>query len=152
VSENKGNPILTVGQIREERGLAMFVEGVLVQQAARIMDAVAGLGYTDERVTRRVLLSVSARLFDIATDGNHGAENLEQLRDGLVRLPDGERRGLPAGKAAKEEPAPPQVYNDQGERVCPICKEPISKDAVGCRLHWRQVKKQMQSGWQDKRT
>jgi hypothetical protein len=120
----------------------MFVEGVLIKNAAQIVDAVKALGITDERVTRAVLLNVSARLFDIATDGNHGAENLEQLRDGLVRRPDGERRELAAGEAAKDEPAPSQVYNDEGERVCPICGVPISAKAVGCRQHWRQVKRQ----------
>ena len=31
----------------------------------------------------------------------------------------------------------------EDEHTCPICGDPISRQAVGCRKHWRQVKKDM---------
>jgi len=33
-----------------------------------------------------------------------------------------------------------------GEHTCPVCGDPISRQAVGCRKHWRQVKKDMAAG------
>jgi rubrerythrin len=33
--------------------------------------------------------------------------------------------------------------DDDSEHTCPICGEPISRNAVGCRKHWREVRKQM---------
>jgi len=42
--------------------------------------------------------------------------------------------------------------DDDSEHTCPICGVPISAKAVGCRSHWREVKKMQDPDWQDSRT
>ena len=148
MSENEGNPIITVGQIREENGLTMFVEGLLVQHAGRIMESLRATGMVDPRTTQRVLLKVSARLFDIGPGAERG-EQLEELGEGPVRVPEaGEARRLEAGKKAKatRTRAKRARKADGAEevRTCPVCGVPLSKGAVGCRKHWHQIKKQAQ--------
>jgi len=45
--------------------------------------------------------------------------------------------------SADDEPRPPP---DAAEHICPICGEPISRQAIGCRKHWRQVKADQADG------
>ena len=154
MSENEGNPIITVGQIREENGLLMFVEGLLVQHAGRIMESLRATDMVDPRTTQRVLLKVSARLFDIGPGAERG-EHLEELGEGPVRAPEaGEARRLEAGKKAKASQARAKRARKEGAeevRTCPVCGVPLSAKAVGCVKHWREVKKQMEPSWQDER-
>jgi len=159
VSESECNPILTVGQIRAERGLAMFVEGVLVQHAGRIMEGLRATGMVDPSTTQRVLLKVSTRLFDIAPQGSEaerGDLGAVQLHGGPAQAEDpGEARRLGPGKKAKASQARAKrarKASEAGEvRTCPVCGVAISRLAVGCVKHWRQVKREMEPGWEDER-
>ena len=159
MNESEGNPILTVGQIRAERGLAMFVEGVLVQHAGRIMEGLRATGMVDPSTTQRVLLKVSTRLFDIAPqngEAERGDLGAVQLRGGPARAEEpGEARRLGPGKKAKatrKTAKRPRKAEEKAEMgTCPICGVPISRKAVGCRKHWREVKRRREPGWEDER-
>jgi len=159
VSEREGNPILTVGQIRAERGLAMFVEGVLVQHAGRIVEGLRATGMVDPALGQRVLLKVSTRLFDIAPQNGEAerGESVELVREAPVRVEEpGEARRLGPGKKAKarKRPAKRAAQQEEAEEMptCPICGVRLTKkDAIGCTKHWREVRRRMEPGWEDER-
>lgn len=156
MDENECNPILTVGQIRAENGLAMFVEGVLVQHAGRIMQGLRATGMVDAGTTQRVLLKVSTRLFDIGRGPERVEVGVEELGRGPVQTPAPEAaRRLGPGKKAKARKGRTKrapKAEDAGEvRTCPVCGVPISRLAVGCVKHWREVKRGLEPGWQDAR-
>jgi len=68
---------------------------------------------------------------------------LEQLRAA---------KGRAHGKNGKAKAKGEKSQADDGEqRTCPVCGEPISAGAAGCRKHWRQVKKMQDEFWTDSR-
>ena len=64
-------------------------------------------------------------------------ERMEQLRAAKRRV-DG-KNGKPKQDSVRSHTKPPDGEEEQ--KTCPICGEPISRQAVGCRKHWRQVKR-----------
>lgn len=80
---------------------------------------------------------------DADTERGQARENrlhaLEQLRAAKRRA---DRK---SGSSHEDSARPHATSNgdDEDQRTCPICGVPLSRGAIGCRKHWRQVKKEM---------
>lgn len=132
--------------------LGLMSELSLGQEQVQRMERL-GLGVPEELAEERPALAAlfgeTAIAVEIEVEDEHRQARedrlhaLEQLRAA---------KGRADGKNGKAKAKPEKSQADDGEqRTCPVCGEPISAGAAGCRRHWRQVKKMQDEFWTDSR-
>ena len=100
-----------------------------------ILSLMVDLDLEDDQVQRMKRLGIAVPDELAAPEGHPALEAATEIPNAGDPLPHVWGRD---GEGASPPPPDPEPTED---RVCPVCGIPISPAAVGCRAHWRQVKR-----------
>lgn len=146
---------------RTERAAVELVRAIGFDAMRRATEELVGAGLISGDCAAHIVL-------DLMGDLSVGQDQLQRMRrlgipgaDQIATAQTGQTPALQAALASivqvtlADAPAPepdapsPQPQQDQsgdGSKYCPVCGIPISANALGCRAHWRQVKRALQEG------
>jgi len=118
-----------------------------VQRLQRLgIDVPEEIAGSDDGHALQAVFGESTIAVEIADEDGGLEEAQRQAREDRLHALEQLRAAKGRAEAKNSKPA-----QDGEQPTCPICGEPISAGAAGCRKHWRQAKKLQEPEWQDVR-
>jgi len=135
MTEREVDPMEVLAQVHVRRGLRELLSGAAMLKATEVARALVASEAVDQ-------LDAQLAVFDLSSRINGSGEPDPMEVD--VRVEEPRPAALEAGNEEREEAAGDVApLTATKPHRCPVCGVPISASAVGCRKHWRQVKREM---------